>query len=77
MVVEIYLPRNFLIRNKACFTIREEGKALLWGGVNKPGAKAARPVIETSDGLVGDHAAKFSSQSFDFGELLSDTFKQR
>src|SRR5690349_18244209 len=31
----------------------------------------------SSNSLVGDQAAKFSSQSFDLGELLSDAFKER
>ena len=78
MVSEIYLPQKFFpLETKACFTVREEGKALLWGDVDKLGAKGERPFIEASDSLVvGDHAAQFSSQPFDFGELLSDTFKQ-
>ena len=77
MVSEI-LPRNFSRQEtKACFTVREEGKALLWGDVNKSGAKGGARVREVSDGLVGDHAAQFRSQSFDLAELLSDTFKQR
>lgn len=72
-----FCHKIFPLETKACFTVREEGKALLWGDVDSQARKAERPVREASDGLVGNHAAKLSSQSLDFTKLLSDTFKQR
>ena len=72
-----FCHENFPTRNKRrALPFARKVKHCFRGEVNKSGAKGRRPVSEVSDGLVGNHAAKFSSQSFDFSELLSDTFKQ-
>ena len=77
MVIEISLPRNFLVKKqRRALPFARKVKHCFGGKVNKSGAKGERPVSEASDGLIGDQAAKFSSQSFDLAELLSDTFKQ-
>jgi hypothetical protein len=77
MVSEIYLPQKFSLNTKGVL-YRSRGRVKhCFGGMLISRRERRAPVIEASDSLVvGDHAAQLSSQSFNFGELLSDTIKQ-